>query len=139
MPSAAAFHVNRQAGSGSTIMQLHERYLYCMAGSCKTGACVQHNELIRAGQWWRLITPTALHGNLLHLALNTLSLNSLGALTEDLSCHSRFLTIYAVSGIAGNLASFALCPSPAVGASGDALHGVQVLIHTMSALTQCFP
>jgi rhomboid protease GluP len=96
---------------------------------------VQHNELIRAGQWWRLITPTALHGNFVHLAVNTSSLNSLGAVMEGLSCRPRFLTVYAVSGIAGNLASFALCPIPSVGASGDALHCVQVLIHT--DLGQC--
>ena len=37
--------------------------------------CAQDNQLIRAGQWWRFITPVALHANLMHLLTNNYSLN----------------------------------------------------------------
>ena len=81
------------------------------------------NPAIRAGEWWRLLTPVMLHGNLLHLATNNFALNSLGPLTERLSGHGRFAAVYAAAGVAGSLASFAFSPAPAVGASG-AIFGV---------------
>ena len=81
------------------------------------------NPAIRAGEWWRLVTPMLLHGNLLHLATNNFALNSLGPLTEQLSGHKRFAAVYVAAGVAGSLASFAFSPAPAVGASG-AIFGV---------------
>lgn len=81
------------------------------------------NPAIRAGEWWRLLTPVLLHGNLLHLATNNFALNSLGPLTERLSGHRRFVAVYVAAGVAGSLASFAFSPAPAVGASG-AIFGV---------------
>lgn len=83
--------------------------------------CAQDNQLIRAGQWWRLITPVALHANLMHLVTNNYSLNSLGPAVEMLSGRPRFLTVYAASAVAGSAASFAFSPASSVGASGDAL------------------
>ncbi|CAL5219996.1 g1938 [Coccomyxa viridis] len=76
------------------------------------------NQLIRAGQWWRLITPVALHANLLHLVTNNYSLNSLGPAVEMLSGRQRFLSVYAASAVAGSAASFAFSPAASVGASG---------------------
>jgi uridine nucleosidase len=81
------------------------------------------NPAIRAGEWWRLLTPVLLHGNLLHLATNNFALNSLGPLTERLSGRKRFAAVYVAAGVAGSLASFAMSPAPAVGASG-AIFGV---------------
>jgi len=81
------------------------------------------NPAIRAGEWWRLLTPVLLHGNLLHLATNNFALNSLGPLTERLSGRTRFAAVYVAAGVAGSLASFAMSPAPAVGASG-AIFGV---------------
>lgn len=43
----------------------------------------QVNSLIVAGQWWRLLTPALLHGNLMHLAVNSYSLNNLGPSVES--------------------------------------------------------
>ena len=83
--------------------------------------CAQDNQLIRAGQWWRLITPVALHANLMHLVTNNYSLNSLGPAVEMLSGRPRFLTVYTASAVAGTAASFAFSPASSVGASGDAL------------------
>lgn len=42
----------------------------------------QINALIVAGQWWRLLTPAFLHGNLMHLVVNSYSLNNLGPTVE---------------------------------------------------------
>lgn len=81
----------------------------------------QDNALIRAGQWWRLITPVALHANLLHLLTNNYSLNSLGPAVEMLSGRQRFLSVYAASAVAGSAASFAFSPAASVGASGELL------------------
>jgi hypothetical protein len=59
----------------------------------EVSSCVclaQDNQLIRAGQWWRFITPVALHANLMHLLTNNYSLNRcctaglLGHLSADL-------------------------------------------------------
>jgi membrane associated rhomboid family serine protease len=48
-------------------------------------AALQDNQLIRAGEWWRFITPVALHANFLHLAINNKALDNLGPLVENLS------------------------------------------------------
>ena len=79
--------------------------------------CAQDNQLIRTGQWWRLITPVALHADSWHMLVNTYFLHSLGPATELWFGHRRFLTAYAVSGMAGTAASFARNPAPSVGAS----------------------
>ena len=84
-----------------------------------TCIALQDNQLIRAGQWWRLITPVALHANLLHLVTNNYSLNSLGPAVEMLSGRPRFLSVYAASAVAGSAASFAFSPAASVGASGQ--------------------
>lgn len=78
----------------------------------------QDNQLIRAGQWWRFITPVALHANLLHLVCNNHALNNLGPLMERLSGRQRFISVYTVSAVAGSVASFLFNSSPSVGASG---------------------
>jgi Rhomboid family len=46
------------------------------------------------------------------------ALSSLGPFVESNAGHARFLSIYAVSAIAGSLASYWFCPSMSVGASG---------------------
>ena len=79
---------------------------------------VQHNGAIRAGQWWRLLTPTLLHGSLGHLLMNSYSLSVVGPLTERLSGRARFAAVYATSGIAGSIGSFVMLPQMSYGASG---------------------
>ena len=75
--------------------------------------------LTSAGEWWRLVTATFLHFGLLHLAFNTWALWSIGAVVERLFGHGRFAAIYAVSGLAGSLASIAWNPLVnSAGASG---------------------
>lgn len=70
-------------------------------------------------QSYRLITAMFLHAGLLHIAVNMISLYSVGIITERIFGKWRFLTIYFVGGIAGGLAEALLQPNAAaVGASG---------------------
>ncbi|KAK9822668.1 hypothetical protein WJX81_006503 [Elliptochloris bilobata] len=84
---------------------------------------IKHNGMIRAGQWWRLLTPALLHGSTVHLLMNNYSLNSIGPLTERLSGHARFAAVYAASAITAVVGSVIMNPQMAVGASG-AIFGV---------------
>src|SRR5205823_5911794 len=79
--------------------------------------------LIFQGQWWRLITATFLHAPMpliIHIALNGYALYVIGPELEAFVGSVRFAAIYAVSGLAGSVASFASLPpnEPSVGASG---------------------
>lgn len=73
---------------------------------------------IRSGEYWRLISCTFLHGNLIHLAFNGLFLFEFGRLSEPLLSRWRFLTIYAAAALGSSLSSFYLTRALSVGASG---------------------
>lgn len=75
------------------------------------------NELIIAGQWWRLITPVFLHANLLHIGFNMYALYALGPELERHFGHLAFLLLYLLSGFAGVALSFMLTGAPSLGAS----------------------
>ena len=83
----------------------------------------KENNLIRAGQWWRLITPIFLHGSWGHLIANGLTLMMLGIPMERIYGPRKFFLIYMLAGIAGNLCSFWFSATPSLGASG-ALYGL---------------
>ena len=72
------------------------------------------------GEWWRLITGTFLHAGILHIALNGYALYLIGMELKSLFGRQRFVVVYAISGLAGSVASFAFTPFnvPGVGASG---------------------
>ena len=75
-------------------------------------------DLLRAGQWWRLITPVFVHIGFTHLLINSLTLYFLGLYIEQLFGHWRMVVIYFVSAIVGNLCSaYWLAGSLAAGAS----------------------
>ena len=82
---------------------------------------MQSNVAIANGQWWRLITPAFLHGNLVHLAVNSLSLHNLGPILETVSGRPRFAIVYAAAAVSGCVASYYGCPTKlSLGASGEA-------------------
>jgi len=76
-------------------------------------------------QPWRLVTATLLHGGIIHLAFNMWALWNTGRLAERFYGNAQLALIYAVSGLAGSIASlfFAARVSVSVGASG-AIFGV---------------
>jgi rhomboid protease GluP len=75
------------------------------------------NALIVMGQYWRLITPMFLHIGLMHVLFNSYAIYAIGPEVEALYGRSRFLTLYLLSGVAGNLMSFAFTPALSAGAS----------------------
>lgn len=77
------------------------------------------------GEWWRLGSALFLHFGVFHLAMNMLSLWDGGRLVERMYGPARFVLIYFVSGLAGNLLSLISQGDRAVsgGASG-AIFGV---------------
>lgn len=80
---------------------------------------------VQAGQWWRLLTATFLHANLLHLLFNMIGLWTIGVLLERIFGRRSFALIYLAAALAGSVASlyFSAQTKVSVGASG-AVFGV---------------
>jgi membrane associated rhomboid family serine protease len=75
--------------------------------------------MTRDGQWYRLLTACFLHANLVHFGTNALSLWNIGQFVEVKFGKSRYLAVYLLSGIAGNVLSTIVNPrSAGLGASG---------------------
>lgn len=77
----------------------------------------KYNPLIRAGQYWRLVTPIFIHIGFTHILMNGITLYFIGQYVEQLFGHWRFTIIFFVSGILGNLGSFAFNSGLSAGAS----------------------
>ncbi len=76
------------------------------------------------GDWWRLLTAAFLHYGPIHLGMNMLALWWFGQPLEAALGRSRFLMLYAVSGLAGSAGALIAKPlAPTVGASG-AIFGI---------------
>lgn len=81
---------------------------------------IKSNELIRAGQVWRLLTPALLHDThfpFLHILFNMYALFVIGTGLERHFGHGRFLLLYVLGAFAGNVASFSFNTIPSRGAS----------------------
>ncbi len=78
---------------------------------------LKSNNAIVQGQWWRLLTPMLLHGSILHISFNMYALYVLGPGLERNFKRARFLTLYLLSGFAGNVVSFMFTEAPSLGAS----------------------
>ncbi|MCR4842155.1 MAG: rhomboid family intramembrane serine protease [Eubacterium sp.] len=61
--------------------------------------------IVEQGQWWTLITPIFLHFDLEHIVSNMLLLFFIGKIMEDALGPVRFLILYLVAGVAGNVLS----------------------------------
>ncbi|MCP4756331.1 MAG: rhomboid family intramembrane serine protease [Proteobacteria bacterium] len=59
--------------------------------------------MLLSGSWWVLITAVFLHGGVLHILFNMLWVRDLGPQTELFFGSHRMVTIYILSGVAGNL------------------------------------
>lgn len=82
------------------------------------------NNAILLGQWWRFVTPIFVHLDLMHIAVNGISLFYLGVLTEKIFGHWRFFVVYMVGGIAGNIASFAFNGTALAAGASTAIFGL---------------
>lgn len=76
--------------------------------------------VLQEGQWWRIITSAFLHGGLLHIGVNMISLWNLGRFIEFAMGSWRMLLVYMVSLVAAGLGVVYLSPpmTPTLGASG---------------------
>ena len=74
--------------------------------------------LVKLGEVWRLVTSIFLHVGVLHLLCNMYSLYIVGSQLESFFGKAKFLCIYILSGIVGNLFSVLFTNGLTVGASG---------------------
>lgn len=70
------------------------------------------------GELWRLVTSVFLHGDALHLLVNTSALFALGRLCEAVYGPSRMLWIFLLSGVGGATLTWVGGTTLTVGASG---------------------
>ncbi len=83
-----------------------------------------YGPLTLGGEWWRLATCTFIHIGILHLFMNMVVLWSVGGLLERLVGRAGFLAAYAVSGLAGSMASSWWSPSVTSAGASGAVFGV---------------
>lgn len=53
------------------------------------------------GEWWRLLSYAFLHGGLLHIFFNIMSLSQVGPVCENEIGRARFISLYVLSALAG--------------------------------------
>lgn len=75
-------------------------------------------DLILSGEYYRLITSAFLHIGLLHLLFNCYSLYVIGRQLESFLGKTKFLIVYLVSAVTGNLLSMLFSNGVSAGASG---------------------
>jgi len=61
--------------------------------------------VLEFGRWWTVLTAGWLHGGLLHIALNMMSVRNIAPLVAEFYGASRMIIIYVVSGVVGFTAS----------------------------------
>jgi membrane associated rhomboid family serine protease len=85
------------------------------------------------GEWWRLFTAAFLHFGVFHIAFNMWALWICGPPLEAAMGKARFLTLYVLAGVGGNLLSVGLGPldETAAGASG-AIFGLFAALYVVA-------
>lgn len=76
------------------------------------------SNLVRTGDYYRLITSAFLHIGIIHLAFNCYALYVIGSQLESFFGKIRYLIIYLVSAVCGNLLSIVFSNYISAGASG---------------------
>ncbi|GGM00071.1 MULTISPECIES: rhomboid family intramembrane serine protease [Micromonospora] len=80
---------------------------------------------IAQGDWYRLLTAMFLHYGVLHLLLNMWALWVLGGSLEAVLGPARFLALYLVAGLGGNVAAYLFsAPNQATAGASTAIFGL---------------
>ncbi|WP_081895263.1 rhomboid family intramembrane serine protease [Mesoaciditoga lauensis] len=99
----------------------------------------QWGPLVANGEWYRVVTAMFVHAGWLHLLFNMYALYYLGLLVEGIYGSSKFLFVYFITGVVGNLLSQVFYFSvPSVGASG-AIFGLVGLLLSATYFRKDFP
>lgn len=83
--------------------------------------------IFHGNEWWRLVTAMFLHGGLIHIGFNMMSLMQFGPALEELYGSARYLFLYIVTGAFGFLVS-AATGHFSLGASGALLGLVGLML-----------
>jgi membrane associated rhomboid family serine protease len=73
---------------------------------------------ITQGEYYRLLTSTFLHADLVHLGFNCMALYAFGQEVESMFGSVRFGAVYFLGGVAGSVASYIITQGNSIGASG---------------------
>lgn len=81
--------------------------------------------LVYQGQWWRVFCAQFIHIGFFHILMNMYFLNTIGPIFERLYGPRNFLIIYLVSGVVGNLFTYAFGSTSSVSAGAStSLYGL---------------
>lgn len=99
---------------------------------------MQPRSIIWSNEWWRLVMPIFLHGNLLHILFNSWVLADVGRQVEEVYGSARYLFLYVVTGLGGNLVSmtWSLYTEAGMRLSIGASSSLMGLIGLILAITQ---
>jgi membrane associated rhomboid family serine protease len=76
------------------------------------------------GGWYRLVTAMFIHYGVIHLAMNMWALWILGRQLEAVLGRSRFLGLYLLAGIGGNVAAYLFSPNVLSAGASTAIFGL---------------
>jgi rhomboid protease GluP len=95
-------------------------FVNAASGDAWQQAGLMNNQLVHAGEWWRLFTATTLHGDLSHLAINITTGFVLVGLAMGAYGPGLGLLATYFAGVGGNLAGLMVYSEPhqSLGASG---------------------
>lgn len=102
----------------------------------------QIKELVRQGEYWRLLTATVMHANFIHIFLNGMALWNIGRAIEEQLDSSYLAIVFFLSAICGSLLSQAFYfhpKAPSIGASGGIMGLIGFLAASAYIYKEIFP
>ena len=93
--------------------------------------------IVHFNEWWRLLTAGFIHIGIEHILMNMVSLYFVGIELEKILGHGRYLVIYLISVLGGNVVSFGLASAGAL--SAGASTGIFGLFAAYIVLGRLYP